>query len=149
MNWTSPHCAQTEKWMIGTWTNSWEIKKWGCFGNPSILRANIVLWTKTSIFSEYYIVCSRLRNLQSSVRWPVKKWHEFKASLLFFEIINSSNMRKFLKGHQNIGYNHEIESYNFGYQKYTFWAFIFFFAQRCSLFGLEDIGKTSKLLYPD
>ena len=20
MNWTSPHCAQTEKWMIGTWT---------------------------------------------------------------------------------------------------------------------------------
>ena len=34
-------------------------------------------------------------------------------------------------------------TYRFRYEKYTFWASICFFAQQYSLFGLEDMRKTS------
>ena len=40
-------------------------------------------------------------------------------------------------------------TYKLRYEKYTFWALICFFAQQCSLFGLEDMRKTSYLFYTD
>ena len=43
----------------------------------------------------------------------------------------------------------KYKTYDFGYQKYSFWALICFFAQQYSLFGSEDIEKTSWHLHTD
>ena len=43
----------------------------------------------------------------------------------------------------------QYKTKDFGYQNYAFWALICFFVQQYSLFGLEDMKKTSEPFYLD